>query len=94
MSTAVEIVRTPGVLHGKPRIEGTRIGVFTLGAAAEQGTSTEDLLEDYPNLNRGQVEAAIEYYEEHPELMGYIRTRKEAHKQAVVDQSRSPDTDS
>ena len=94
MSTTVEIVRTPDVLHGKPRIGGTRIGVFTLGVAAERGASIEDLLEDYPDLDRAQVEAAIDYYEDHPELMDYIRTRKEAHKQAIAAQSRAPDADS
>lgn len=94
MSTTVEIVRTLDILHGKPRIEGTRIGVFTLGSAAEQGATIEDLLEEYPELDRAQVEAAIDYYEAHPELMGYIRMQKEAHKQAIAEQSRAPNADS
>jgi uncharacterized protein (DUF433 family) len=94
MSTAVEIVRTPDVLHGKPRIEGTRIGVFTLGAAAEQGATTETLLDEYPELDRAEIEAAIEYYESHPELMDYIRMQKRAHRQTIAEESRASNAES
>jgi len=93
MSTGVEIVRTPDVLHGKPRIEGTRIGVYTLGAAVESDASVADLLDDYPTLDRSQIEAAIDYYETHPELMDYIRMQKAATEQAIRTESRAPDPD-
>ena len=94
MSTTVEIVRTPDILHGKPRIEGTRIGVFTLGAAAESGATVEDLLDDYPDLDRAEVEAALDYYDAHPELMDYIRMQKESHKEDLAEQSRAPTAES
>lgn len=93
MSTGVEIVRTPDVLHGKPRIEGTRIGVYTLGVAVESGASVEDLLDDYQTLDRPQIEAAIDYYDSHPELMDYIRMQKAATEQAITAESRALDTD-
>jgi len=94
MSTTVRIVKTSDVLHGKPRIEGTRVGVFTLGVAARKhGHSVEDLLDEYPHLDREQIEAALDYYDDHPELMEYIRTRKEATERALAEQSRAaPDT--
>ena len=31
MSTAVRMFKTPDILHGKPRTEGTRIGIFQIG---------------------------------------------------------------
>lgn len=90
MSTTARVVKTPDVLHGKPRIEGTRIGVFTLGVAAERGASVAEILEDYPSLDRTQVETAIEYYETHPELMDTLRMQSEAARQAIEARSRSP----
>jgi uncharacterized protein (DUF433 family) len=99
MSPTVRIVQTEDVLHGKPRIEGTRMGVFTLGVAArEHGVGVEELTDEYPALDREQIEAALDYYDEHPELMEYIRAQKRLRKQEIVAQSRAPatgeDTDS
>jgi uncharacterized protein (DUF433 family) len=89
VSTTVRVVTTPDVLHGRPRIEGTRVGVFTLGTAVrEHGDSVGDLLGEYPDLDRDEVEAALDYYEDHPELMDYIRTQKRLRKQDVLEQSR------
>jgi len=93
MSTGVEIVRTPDILHGKPRIDGTRIGVYTLGVASESGATVDELLAEYPTLDRPQVEAAIEYYESHPELMDYIRMQKAATEQAITAEAHTPDTE-
>ena len=90
MSTTVHIVKTPDVLHGKPRIEGTRIGVFKLGVMArEQDYSIADVLDEHPSLNREQVEAALEYYDEHPELMKTLRAQKRACSQDIREQSRA-----
>jgi hypothetical protein len=50
--------------------------------------------DDYTDLDRAQIEAAIEYYETHPELMDYIRMRKRAHERAIVEESRGPNPDS
>ena len=90
MSTTVRIVRTADVLHGRPRIDGTRVGVYTLGVAArDRGASIEDLLDAYPDLDREEIEAALDYYDDHPELMDYIRTQKRLRKQDVIEQSRA-----
>jgi uncharacterized protein (DUF433 family) len=94
MSTTVEIVKTPDVLHGKPRIEGTRIGVFMLGESVREGGQTiAELLEGYPDLTREQIEAALAYYDDHPNEMETLRARREAHYQQVQRNSRAPDTD-
>ena len=34
---SIEIVTTSDVLHGQPRIEGTRIGVFVIGESIREG---------------------------------------------------------
>ena len=89
MSTTVRIVTTPEVLHGKPRVEGTRIGVFQIGTLVrEGGRSVSDVVEEFP-LDEAQVRAALEYYDEHPELMETLRAQKEARRQAIRRQSRA-----
>jgi uncharacterized protein (DUF433 family) len=95
MSTHVEIVKDPDVLHGKPRFEGTRIGVFMIAEGIRVGEWTvEKTLESYPDLSRTQVEAALDYYDEHPEAMDVMRTRKEAARRRVREQSRAPGSES
>jgi uncharacterized protein (DUF433 family) len=89
MSSTVQIVKTPDVLHGKPRLEGTRVGVLQVGELVrEVGWSVEETA-DQLDLDIAQVEAATEYYDDHPELMETLRAQKEARKQSVADQSRA-----
>jgi uncharacterized protein (DUF433 family) len=90
MSTTVRIVKTPDVLHGKPRVEGTRIGVFKLGVMArEQDYSIGEILDEHPSLDREQAEAALAYYDEHPELMETLRAQKRARGAAISEHSRA-----
>jgi uncharacterized protein (DUF433 family) len=64
--------------------------VYTLGVAArDHGTSIEDLLDAYPDLDREEIEAALDYYDDHPELMDYIRTQKRLRKEDVIEQTRA-----
>jgi hypothetical protein len=64
--------------------------VYTLGVAArDHGTSIEDLLDAYPDLDREEIEAALDYYDDHPELMDYIRTQKRSRKEDVIEQTRA-----
>jgi len=51
----------PGVCHGKPVIRGTRVLVSTLLGALAGGDSVEMLLEDYPNVTREDIAAALEF---------------------------------
>jgi uncharacterized protein (DUF433 family) len=91
MSTTVRIVKTPDVLHGKPRIDGTRVGVFHLGTLVrEREWSVDDAAAEF-DLDTSQVRAAVEYYDEHPELMETLRAQEEARQQAIQEQSRSAD---
>lgn len=91
MSTTVEIVKTPDILHWKPRLAGTRIGVFMLGERVRRdGHTVDDLREDHPDLSREQIDLALEYYDDHSELMETLRMQRQAYKQRVSDQSRAP----
>ncbi|MFC6976010.1 DUF433 domain-containing protein [Halomicroarcula sp. GCM10025709] len=89
MSSTVQIVKTPDVLHGKPRLEGTRIGVLQVGELVREVGWSIDETADQMDLDIAQVEAATEYYDDHPELMETLRAQKEARKQSIADQSRA-----
>ncbi|HEX4947131.1 MAG TPA: DUF433 domain-containing protein [Blastocatellia bacterium] len=58
------IVSTPDVLSGKPRINGTRIPVaLVLGYLAE-GYSLDEIIHEFPDLNREQIAACLDYARE------------------------------
>lgn len=89
MSTTVRIVKTPDILHGKPRIEGTRIGIFQVGELVRRHDwSLEDVTHEF-DLDREQAEAALDYYDEHPELVETLRAQHEAGWGRIEQQSRA-----
>ncbi|WP_160132745.1 DUF433 domain-containing protein [Halococcus salsus] len=95
MSTHVKIVKTPDVLHGKPRFDGTRIGVYMIAEGIREGGWTvEETVAEYPDLSREQVDAALDYYDDHPEAMDVIRQGKEANRRLIQERSRAPTGDS
>ncbi len=52
------------VLRGKPRIKGTRIPVsLVLGYLAE-GYSPEQIIAEFPDLNKEQIAACLDYARE------------------------------
>ena len=51
----------PNVCHGKPVIKGTRVLVSTILGALGAGDSAEDILSDYPNICREDLDAALEF---------------------------------
>ncbi len=51
----------PNVCHGKPVIKGTRVLVGNILGALGAGDSLEHILEDYPNITREDVLAAIDF---------------------------------
>jgi uncharacterized protein (DUF433 family) len=59
------IVQTPGTLGGRPRIDGTRIGVDTIAIeVVRHGVSPERVASEeyWPYLTLAQVHAALAYY--------------------------------
>ncbi|MCA9946057.1 MAG: DUF433 domain-containing protein [Anaerolineales bacterium] len=54
----------PLVCHGKPVIKGTRVMVSTILGALAAGDSVEIILEDYPNIKREDIQAALAFASE------------------------------
>ncbi|MFC0632602.1 DUF433 domain-containing protein [Brevundimonas balnearis] len=55
------ISRDPDVMVGKPCIKGTRITVELILRALSRGASVELIVEEYPQVSRDDVLAAMAY---------------------------------
>lgn len=58
------ITVNPEVMVGKPTIRGLRITVEQILKALAGGVTVEELLEDYPELEREDIQAALIYASE------------------------------
>ena len=65
-TTDARIQKTPGVCGGDARIGNTRIPVWLLVLARKQGQPDAELLDAYPALAAADLDAAWDYYREHP----------------------------
>jgi len=80
------IVRIPGVLGGKPVIQGTRIPVETILERLAFDLDLNTLFEDYPELTEEDIKACIAYARELVEQEEIPNARTRAHlKQAEED---------
>ena len=60
------IVCTPGVLGGRPRIDGHRVGVADIAVWHERmGMSPDEIVSTCPSLSLSDVYAALAYYHDH-----------------------------
>ena len=57
------IVASNDILHGKPRIAGTRVQVFYVLGLMAAGKSVDDIISDdyYPEITREDVLACVDY---------------------------------
>jgi uncharacterized protein (DUF433 family) len=55
------ITQDPGVLGGKPCIRGLRVSVGTIVGLLASGHSHEDILKEYPYLEKDDIQAALAY---------------------------------
>lgn len=64
MSTEIAslLVRSPDTCGGRLRIDGTRITVNQMAALYKEGSSPEEIANQYPHLSLGQVYTALAYY--------------------------------
>ena len=58
------IVVNPKIMLGKPVIKGTRITVEHVLKLLRQGLTVREILKDYPQLKKVDIEAAIDYASE------------------------------
>ena len=55
------IVSTPGVLSGKPRIDGTRIPVALILGYLAAGSTVDEIIGEFPDLTREGIAACLDY---------------------------------
>ncbi|MBI1367577.1 MAG: DUF433 domain-containing protein [Planctomycetes bacterium] len=55
------IISNPAILGGKPCIQGTRLSVEMIVELLATGATIDDLLRQYPQLDRAAVQQAMQY---------------------------------
>jgi len=55
------IVSTSDVLHGKPRIQGTRIPVSLILGYLSARYSFDQIIQEFPDLTEEQIAACLDY---------------------------------
>ena len=79
------IVRTPGVLGGKPHIGGHRVPVHRVAGWWKLGWTIEEIGEELPTLDPAQIFAALSYYHlNKAEINGYIEEERTACRQGAA----------
>ena len=63
MARSKRIVVDPKIMVGKPVIKGTRIPVDAIIHRIAEGSSVEEIIQDYPRITRKDIKAALEYAE-------------------------------
>lgn len=61
MSRLDRITIDPAICHGQPTVRGLRYPVQMLLELLSSGMSVDDVLADYPALNRDDLLAALEF---------------------------------
>jgi uncharacterized protein (DUF433 family) len=73
------IVRTEGVIGGKPHIRGHRIGVRRVAGWWKLGLSIEEIGERLSTLSPAEIHAALAYYHLHrEEIEAYLAEERAA----------------
>ena len=95
MASAIDIgtiiVRTPGTLGGRPRIDGTRISVATIALEVEHfGNSPKGIVEEWSYLTLPQVHAALAfYYANRAEIDADIEQEERLHDEMASEARRN-----
>jgi uncharacterized protein (DUF433 family) len=76
------IVTTPDTLFGRPRIDGTRIGVDLILDLLASGWTEEGILEQYPQLKREDLQAVFAFVRDCLKDETFIMETKVAQSQA------------
>jgi uncharacterized protein (DUF433 family) len=68
-----QIVSTPDVLRGKPRVKGTRIPVSLILGYLAAGRTAQEIIAELPDLNATQVAACLDCARDLAEFEGENR---------------------
>ena len=71
-----QIVTTPDVLDGEPRIDGRRIGVHLIHALVERKELMPWTVADRYDLDVADVYLVLAYYDEHPSEMASLGRKR------------------
>lgn len=55
------IASDPEILHGKPRLKGTRIPVSLILGYLAAGKTADEITVEFPDLTREQIAACLDY---------------------------------
>ena len=73
------IVRTPGILGGKPHLQGHRVGVHRVAGWWKLGLTVEEIGERLSTLTPAEIHAALAYYHLHrEEIEAYLEEDRNA----------------
>lgn len=61
MSRLYRITSDPAICHGAPTVRGLRYPVGSLLELLSAGMTVEEILDDYPDLERDDILAALEF---------------------------------
>ena len=85
------IVRTPGIIGGKPHIRGHRVGVHRVAGWWKQGLSIEEIGEELSTLSSAEIFAALAYYHlNKTEIDGYLEEERGACRELERQKSSNP----
>jgi uncharacterized protein (DUF433 family) len=80
-----EIVSTPDVLGGEPRIAGRRLGVYFLATLVEDAEMDPHDVADEYDLPVAAVYRALTYFHEHPDEMAALERERADRRAAAAD---------
>ncbi|PSP34570.1 hypothetical protein BRC64_00615 [Halobacteriales archaeon QH_10_67_22] len=86
-----DIVSTPDVLGGEPRIKGRRIGVLHVVNRVLDGDEAPASVAADFDLDIADVYRAVAYYYDHPDEMREWRRRKRATAETARDEQPDPE---
>jgi uncharacterized protein (DUF433 family) len=64
----------PAICHGKPTIRGLRYPVNSMLELLASGMTTEEILSDYPDLEKDDLLACLEYAAKLTQIKSIYRT--------------------
>lgn len=86
---APSIVRTEGVLGGKPRLEGRRISVLDVTELLKAGYSIEETADEL-DITTDEVRDASRYYRRHSDEIAELEADREAVHEELRESGKAP----
>ena len=66
----------PGKMGGKPCIRGLRFTVYDLGSFLASGMTEDEILRDFPYLEKEDFQAAYEFFASIPETIAILEASR------------------